>query len=110
MLQAISRGTYIIPVTFYDESNALMVPKTATWSLYDKNGNIVNGRSAQTIITSTSSVIIVLKGNDLIYSQGGRNEECSRTVVVEGTYDSTYGNDLPFTEEASFTIRPSSRK
>jgi hypothetical protein len=110
MLQATERGTYIIPVTFYDESGQLMVPTTITWSLRDKNGNIVNGRSAQSIITSVSSVIIVLKGDDLVAGQVEKNSECTRTITIEGTYDSVYGQDFPFVEEASFTIRPLIKK
>jgi hypothetical protein len=87
-----------------------MTPKTATWSLRDKNGNIVHDRSAQTLIVTAGNAAIVLKGCDLICGSIGRNEECTRTVIVEGTYDSTYGEDLPFIEEATFSIRPGSKK
>lgn len=38
-------------------------------------------------------------GDDLLYATGK-----DRLFLVEGTYDSVYGNDLPFREEATFSI------
>lgn len=102
MDDATEGSTYVVNVTFRDESGETMVPVTAEWSLRDNYGNIVNSRSAVSIIPATT-VSIVLSGADLSYEPNSRS---MRTLTVTGTYDGDYGNDLPIAEEFTFNIKP----
>lgn len=102
MEDAVEGSTYVVNVTFRDEAGESMVPVSAEWSLRDNYGNIVNSRSAQSIIVA-STVSIVLSGADLAYEPNARSQ---RVLTVQGVYDGDYGNDLPIAEEFAFAIRP----
>lgn len=99
---AVEGSTYIVNVTFKDEAGESMVPVTAEWSLRDNTGAIVNSRTAVPI-TPASTASIVLSGADLAYES---NSKSMRVLTVVGTYDGTYGANLPLAEEFSFGIRP----
>ncbi len=71
-----------------------------TWSLKDKDGNEVNGRTGIPI-TSAESIIIVLSGADLALSGG----PIRRYVTVKGTFNGVLGDDLPLMGEVSFQIQ-----
>jgi len=76
-------------------------PNTALWTLSDTDGTIINSRSGVSL-TAASSMNIVLKGDDLAITGTVRK---TVKLLVEGTYNSTtYGNDLPYTEEATIII------
>lgn len=70
------------------------------WSLFRENGTIVNNRESVPI-GAASSVTIVLYGADLALL-GGYPEK--RFLVLEGTYDSLLGNNLPIRVEISFLV------
>lgn len=102
MDDAVEGSTYVVNVTFKDEDGVSMVPATAMWSLRDNYGEIVNARNNVPMVVA-STVSIVLSGADLAYEPNARS---NRTLTVNGTYDGTYGTDLPIAEEFTFGIRP----
>ena len=96
------RSTAILSVTFKDSDGALVVPKSATWTLSDGDNAVVNSRSEVPISPLASTVHIVLHGDDLALPVP---RERTRRVLVEAIYDSaTYGIDLPMNEEFEFNI------
>jgi len=103
--RAIEGGTYGILVEFWERTTPTADPTSFTpnaglvWSLRDKHGTPVNGKEDQPI-TSGTSIIIVLTGNDLALSGGPTR----RYVTVEGTYNGVLGNNLPLVDEVSFQI------
>jgi hypothetical protein len=104
--KAIEGSTYGIKVEFTektDPSDPEGIPFTPNsglkWSLKDKAGNEVNGRTDEPL-TPAESVIIVLKGADLALGGGSTH----RYVTVEGTYNGVLGDNLPIVDEASFQI------
>jgi len=96
-------GTYVITATFKDEDGNAEDVKTAKWSLTDRDGTVINSRSDVAISTPTSSEDIVLSGNDLALQSGETNLGI-RILIVEATYDSDLGSDLPLKGEAEFII------
>lgn len=93
------QGTIVISLGFSDHDGAAVVPNVGlTWSLTDEHGNVINERLDEPIAPA-SSVSIVVFGDDLKYSEGPK-----RVFTVEGTYNSTLGNNLPIREQREFSI------
>jgi len=99
---AIEESTFIVIVTFTDEDGVATVPKTLTWTLTDVNGTVINDKEDEVVSVPAAVSNIVLSGDDLAIS-GVRS--VSRIFTVEGTYDSSLGEDLPFVESIRFTIK-----
>lgn len=97
------KGTLIIQCTFKDEGGTSLIPNTFKWSLVDRRENVINNRDQVQIVPSSSTVNIVLSDLDLVISNQDNVSE-SRFVIVEATYDSQYGNDLPINGSAEFNI------
>lgn len=96
---AADEGTYVITCTFTDADGSAVTPNTLTWDLTDSARATINSRTAVSVSPSTS-VDIVLSGDDLDYSDG-----VERIFSIEGDYDSsTYGSSLPIKEQAKFNI------
>jgi hypothetical protein len=97
-------GTYVIHLTYYDESDppALVTPSTMFWDLVDGLGNIVNDRDGVDLAPSTYESDIVLHGLDLAIPDGV-DVDVDRYVRYYGTYVSTFGV-LELTGEVVFTI------
>ncbi len=100
-------GTFGIKVAFTektDPSDAVGTPFTPNsglkWSLKDRAGGEVNGKTDQPL-TPGETVVIVLSGDDLALSGGPTH----RYVTVEGTYNGVLGNNLPIVDEVSFQIQ-----
>lgn len=100
--KAIERSTCVITVSFTDEDGSGVTPNEVSWTLMDLDGNIINTRESIDI-TPGSSVEIVLYGNDLVVS-GDVQRTAKRVLLLEGTYDSDIGNDLPFRDQLVFAI------
>jgi hypothetical protein len=98
----IESSTYLITITFKDLDGQLFTPKTFQWTLSDAKGTIINERDKVVEVVVGTSHNIVLSGDDLVFAAG--KTKGSRVFTIEGTYDSIYGDDLPYREEASFTI------
>lgn len=98
-------GTYVLSLTIKDENGDPLVPSSLTWSLYDGERNIVNGREDVVISPTDSSVDIVMKNQDLLISESEEYKlKEMRIVRISGTYDSTYGDNLTLEKEARFYI------
>jgi len=97
--KAINGSTYVITCSFADADGTAVTPSALTWSLTDDAGKVINSRSS-VVISPAATVTIVLGADDLDNDQGS-----NRIITIEGTYNSsTYGNNLPIKEQASFTI------
>ena len=94
------RGTYFVTLSFVDENGAAVVPDSVTWTLTNDRGSIINSRSAVVIAVPATSNTIVLSAADLAIGDYG----IERHLLVEGIYDSTLGNNLPFKSQANFLI------
>lgn len=97
------QGTYHIVCAFTDEDSAGNAPTALIWTLTDRDGNTVNGRSDVVVSSPTTSNTITLAGTDLALLSGQTNE---RLFLIEWTYDSTYGSGLSTKEQATFIIDP----
>ena len=100
-LKASEESTYIVIASFFDEEGSSITPNFVTWRLSLSNGVIVNNRDAE-IETPASEVNIILKGDDLGIMSGAKSDV--RVVTIWGTYNSSYGNNLPYSSEVLFTI------
>lgn len=96
-------GTYHVVCVFEDEDDVGTVPNAITWTLTDRDGGVINGRSAVVVAVPATSNTITLAGTDLALVGGQTNE---RLFLVEWSYDSSYGTGLETSEEAVFIIDP----
>jgi len=101
-LRAKEEGLYVITAAFFDEDDAAVTPNNdITWTLTDDRNNIINARDAVSI-AQASSVVIVLKGDDLALINRSVK---GRVVTVKATYDSvSLGSGLPIHDQCSFVI------
>ncbi len=93
-LQLVAGSTGVISASFTDEDDNAVIPNTLNYSLYN-SGSIVNSKE-KISITPDSTINIILSGLDLIPG--------TTYIIVEGTYDSTYGNDLPIKQWECFKV------
>lgn len=100
--EAVEGSTYVVTLTFSDETANAVTPDTLVWSLYDEDGAIVNGRDGVTV-TPELETNIVLSGADLAAGNGALREK--RVLGITGTYSSDLGNGLPLRDEAIFYLR-----
>lgn len=98
--QAVEESTFVVTAAFTDAAGTAVTPKSATWSLFDKDGNAVNSRADVTISPLASSVDIVLSGDDLQIADGK-----TRKLTIKAVYDSDEGTDLPLNDELTFQIQ-----
>lgn len=95
------KGSAEVTITFRDTNSNLITPNTATWSLFDSRGLVVNSRSQVAISGLASSKTILLSGLDLAITSESGGE---RVFVVEYTYNSTLGTNIPDKDYARFSI------
>ena len=103
--KAVEGSTFTIRAEFNevlpDGTKTPIVPNSPlVWSLWDKDGGVVNGRINQLLVPA-ESVDVVLSSGDLALTD---NHPVRRFVTVEGTYNGVAGNDLPMIDEVSFQI------
>lgn len=99
-------GTLVVQCVFTDEAGSAVSPNTLTWTLSDRQGTIINSRENEVVpgVDIASTTYIVLSGNDLAFLSTEVGAEAERIFTLKGTYDSTYGNDLPLNYEVMFYI------
>jgi len=86
-------GTCILTLTFLDEDGNAVTPTSATWTLTDSDGAVVNSRLNVVISALGPTASIVLTGNDL---PSGSHYLEELLLTVNAVYDSVaYGNGLP---------------
>jgi len=98
--KAVEKSTYVITLSFKDESGSAVTPNSANWTLTDGAGAVINNRE-NVVITPAESVDIVLRGADLALSE---NDNGMRLLTVEALYNSSLGNDLPLKDSVKFYI------
>ena len=99
---AVERSTYAVTVAFTDDAGDAVTPSSATWTLTDKQGTVVNSRDAVTISGLSTSVTLVLSGADL--AVGSPYFGAERVLTIEAVYTSDLGAGLPLKSETTFTI------
>lgn len=92
------QSTAVVTCSFCDGNGEAITPTSVNWTLLDFFGKVINSRQSVSI-TPSSSVSIVLSGDDLKYSDGK-----NRYLIIEALYNSTLANNLPLKEEAVLTI------
>lgn len=97
-------GTGVFTCAFKDEDGAGVTPSSATWTLTDTAGAVINSRDAVVIASLAASVDIVLSGDDLALSSGFSGSAEERVLTVEFVYTSDAGSDLPGKGECRFFI------
>jgi hypothetical protein len=98
--QAVEESTAVVTVSFFNAAGTAVTPTSATWTLTDKDGTVINNRNAVTISSLSTSVTIVLSGDDLRIADGK-----TRKLLVQAIYSSTEGDDLPLNDELEFQIQ-----
>lgn len=80
------KSSMCISITFYDEDGNEVTPDTATWTLTDRDGNVINSR-LDVAITPATTVEISVTGDDLqIVDQTKKREK--RIFLIEWEKDS----------------------
>jgi len=100
--QPLEEGVLVVTVAPKDESGAAVSPSAMTWTLTNRAGTVVNSRS-QVSVTPSTSVTIVLSGADLALLADSDNK---RELLVEYTYSSSAGSNLPGKDVLRFEIQP----
>lgn len=102
-ITADEESTYVVTFAFEDEDDNPVVPNSATWTLTDIAGGVINSQSAIDILPIVQTGDIVLSGDDLAIPDGVAGD-VERRFRIAALYDSSLGSDLPLTGEAKFTI------
>jgi hypothetical protein len=100
-VEAVEQSTYVVGVSFFDEDDNAITPATATWTLTDEAGAVINSRE-DVAISPAETVDIVLQGDDLAVA--ANKTVVNRILVVAGTYNSAAGSGLPFRLQVRFEI------
>lgn len=94
------QGTSVLNISFKDERNRNIIPKTSNFQLSKLDYTIINNRTfANGAFTGN---IVVLSGDDLAIF--GDEDTRFRIFSVRATYDSTLGENLPCNCEIEFVI------
>lgn len=83
-----------VAISFADAAGTAMTPTSATWSLYDQDGSVVNSRSAVTISGMSSTINITTTSADNVYNAKRSKGVCRRYMLVSAVYTSAYGTGL----------------
>ena len=102
---AMEEGTLALTLAFTDDTGQAVAPSAATWTLTDRSGNVINSRQDVTISSPASTETIVLSGDDLAFQSDESGIYIERRILVEATYSSDLGSDLPMKYEAAFIIQ-----
>lgn len=106
------KGTIGIEVSFVDEEDVALTPNTITWTLTNRPHRglaptVVNGREDVAVAVPSSTITVVLSGDDLTFlDDSGEDEQVlvERVFTVEYAYDSTLGSDLPGKAQYIFAL------
>lgn len=97
------KSSGVFTVYFKDEDGVAVTPNTATWTLMDSAGNVINERDEVSISSLSTSVDITIYGDDLNF-QAGESEVVTRFLRVDSTYDSGSVSDLPLIDHVEFDV------
>jgi hypothetical protein len=94
------KGTFVVTFSFTDSAQNPVTPISAKWTLTDRAGTIINGRSEVVISALAPTVSITLSNLDL----ASYGTDALRVITVEYVFTSTEGSNLPMAGEALFSI------
>lgn len=94
-------GSGEIEVAFTDTLGVAVTPLTASWTLSDLSGNVVNSRQSVAITPLDTAVTIKLSGADLEAAAGSA---VTRELSVQGTYTDRDGATARFSGATYITI------
>lgn len=97
------KSTCVVKVDFEDEDGDPVVPSAITWSLMTKAGTAINSRTAVAVAVPAATIYITLSNLDLAF-QTGESGSVVRFLLVQATYDGTYGSALPMKDTYKFLI------
>ena len=103
-IMAQEKATYLIEVNLLDEQGAAVTPLSATWSLTDYAGTVINSRSQIPFGVLGSDMEAVLTGDDLALLATDDDDRVPRCFTIEATYNSAAGSNLPLKQEAWFYL------
>ena len=101
-VRANEEGACVVEFTFKDENTNNVVPNSATWSLVDSRGAVVNSRNQVALSSLAATMKVVLSGNDLVVNSVHGKE---RIFIVEYVYNSLNGTNLPNKDFCQFSIQ-----
>jgi hypothetical protein len=100
-LKAVEESTFVLTASFIDENDLPVTPNAGlVYTLTDEAGNIINDLENMPL-TPDTNVDILLFGDDLSI---GYAKKAKLIILVEGSYDSTLGNNLPLKDSCTFTV------
>jgi hypothetical protein len=97
------QSTYVIDVSFADETAQAIVPNEAFWTLMDAQGTVINDREDVEIMDLSATVQIVLSDLDLAIL-ADEMDEGKRVLKIRAAYDSDLGMGLPLIDEVIFYV------
>lgn len=92
-------STAKVTIAFTDETGASVAPSAVTWTLTDRAGNVINSRQDVSVAPG-ASVSFALYGDDLAII----GNDAQRVLLIEATYTSSLGSNLPLKAQAFFTV------
>ena len=98
--QAKESSTLVINIILLDEDDNVVTPNEITYTLTDNGGAVINSKKHEPI-TPAASMDVVLTGADLALDVVS---DLVRVLTIEGTYNSSAGNDLAFKDRCKFYI------
>jgi len=101
---AVALSTFFVDLTFRDETDQEKAPDSATWTLKDEDGAVVNSREDEEISSPTSEETIVLSGDDLALPAGFTGKSENRVFIVSAVYDSDDLADAPLIDSLVFPV------
>ena len=107
-----TRAFYIVLKNQYTAE--VVVPTGMLWTLVDTSGAIINLKEQVAIAEidlgaaedsmGQAATIVLLSGADLKIPTLVTSDTVERHLVIEATFSSSYGTDLPVTEYIKFNI------
>jgi hypothetical protein len=103
--RAVRNSTYVINIAPKDEDDTAVTPDSVTYTLTDRDGNVINSIEDTAIATPSTSMDVVLSGDDLGFqtSEAGMYT-VTRYFTVTAQYDSDLEDNLPLIDTAIFTV------
>lgn len=98
------QSTLALTIAFKDENGDDAVPSLVTWKLVDQDGEIVNEREEVPVTPISTTIKIILTGDDLALDSHAATRY-KRILTVQAKYDSSAGSDLFFSEHIEFYVQ-----
>ena len=101
---AVEESTYVVTMNFYDEDDEPVAPASASWTLSDSDGAIINSREDVELSGLAAEMSVVLSGDDLALTTGFAGNAEERVFTIKATYNSDLGVGLPLKDQLKFPV------